>query len=106
MVERALVMDGEFEEPDTTGTRRAAPVPITLPEPAADGLPPVEVSRMDLAQPYKVVRAAVLERFEIAYLTALLERHQGNLTQSARQAQIDRVYLLRLLDKYGLRKRR
>jgi two-component system, NtrC family, response regulator GlrR len=58
------------------------------------------------AQPYKVMRAQLLEAFEREYLTALLQRHEGNLTQSARTAQIDRVYLLRLLDKYDMRKRR
>ena len=38
-------------------------------------------------------------------VAALLERREGNLTQSAREAEIDRVYLLRLLDKYDMRKK-
>lgn len=32
-----------------------------------------------------------------------MQRHGGNITQAARTAEIDRVYLLRLLDKFGLR---
>lgn len=71
-------------------------------EPVA-GQPVESYARADV--PYKIARAGLLERFEREYLTALLERHQGNLTQSARAAQIDRVYLLRLLDKYDMRKR-
>ncbi|MCA9671027.1 MAG: sigma 54-dependent Fis family transcriptional regulator [Myxococcales bacterium] len=55
--------------------------------------------------PYKIARAQLLEAFERDYLAALLERREGNLTQSAREAEIDRVYLLRLLDKYDMRKK-
>jgi DNA-binding NtrC family response regulator len=75
-------------------------------EPASDPAAGQTVESCARAEvPYKIARAGLLERFEREYLTALLERHGGNLTQSARAAQIDRVYLLRLLDKYDMRKR-
>jgi transcriptional regulator of acetoin/glycerol metabolism len=36
-------------------------------------------------------------------VTALLAAHGGNITRAARAAELDRVYLLRLLDRFGLR---
>ena len=43
-------------------------------------------------------------RFERRYLTAMLEATGGNISEAARRAGIDRVYLLRLMGRYGLRK--
>ena len=44
--------------------------------------------------------------FERAYCARLLEVHGGNITQAARAAELDRVNLLRVLDKHGLRPKR
>jgi DNA-binding NtrC family response regulator len=59
-----------------------------------------------VALPFKVAKARVLERFEREYLTAVLERHGGNITAAALAAEVDRVHFLRLLDRYGMRKTR
>ena len=48
----------------------------------------------------------VTDRFERRYLTAMLEATGGNISEAARRAGIDRVYLLRLMGRYGLRKPR
>ena len=61
--------------------------------------------RPDAPAPYKLAKARLLEEFERGYVTELLARHDGNITHAARAAEIDRVYLLRLLDKFGLRKK-
>ena len=61
--------------------------------------------RPDAPAPYKLAKARLLEEFERGYVTDLLARHDGNITHAARAAEIDRVYLLRLLDKFGLRKK-
>jgi DNA-binding NtrC family response regulator len=78
-----------------------------LPEPAATGpdAPPGAAlsAAVDASVPFKVGKTELLERYERAYLGDLMARHQGNITRAARAAEIDRVYLLRLLDKYGLR---
>jgi len=58
---------------------------------------------VDPAVPYKASKAELLEQFERAYVTALLAAHGGNITRAARAAELDRVYLLRLLDRFGLR---
>lgn len=52
--------------------------------------------------PYKVARGQLLEAFEREYTRAVLARAEGNVSQAARVAGIDRVYLHRLIRKYGL----
>jgi DNA-binding NtrC family response regulator len=75
----------------------ASPTP---PEPADGGEP------VDIRVPFKDAKNALTERFERRYLTAMLEATAGNISEAARRAGIDRVYLLRLMGRYGLRKPR
>jgi DNA-binding NtrC family response regulator len=54
-------------------------------------------------RPYKDARRTVIDQFEVGYLQRLLERNDNSLRKSAREAGIDRSYLLQLLRKQGLR---
>ena len=58
---------------------------------------------VDTHLPYKEAKQRLISQFDDEYVQALLRRHGGNITQAARAADIDRVYLLRLLDKFGMR---
>jgi len=71
-------------------------------EPAA--LP--AVSAVDVSIPFKTAKQALIDDFERAYCEKLLAAQGGNITKAARVAELDRVYLLRVLDKYGLRPKR
>jgi DNA-binding NtrC family response regulator len=93
VVERALAL----------GTLDEQPSFVRAPPDRPEGQGAADLASLR-SLPYKVARAQLLDRFERDYLGALLERHQGNLTQSARAAEIDRVYLLRLLDKHDMRR--
>nr|PZN90475.1 MAG: hypothetical protein DIU52_08430 [bacterium] len=53
--------------------------------------------------PFHQAKDAAIEAFERAYLEALLKRHGGNISRAAREAQIDRKTIHRLLKKHGLR---
>jgi DNA-binding NtrC family response regulator len=53
--------------------------------------------------PYRDARASALARFEAEYLRSLIERANGNASEAARIARMDRPYLLTLLRKHGLR---
>jgi DNA-binding NtrC family response regulator len=53
--------------------------------------------------PFTEAREAALLHFEKVYLTRIWEKAQGNVSQAARLAQIDRSYLRRLLKKHGLK---
>lgn len=59
-----------------------------------------------LALPYKEARVAVLDQFELCYLRHLLEQSRDNVTLAARAARMDRSYLIKLLQKHGLREGR
>jgi DNA-binding NtrC family response regulator len=56
----------------------------------------------ELELPYKEAKERLLEGFERDYLRSLLERCEGNLSRAAREADIERVYLRKLLRKHGL----
>ncbi|WP_426752753.1 sigma 54-interacting transcriptional regulator [Myxococcus sp. Y35] len=60
-------------------------------------------SLVDPKQPYAEARRRALEAFEREYLDALLKLHGGKVSQAAAAADMDRVYLYRLLRRHGLR---
>ena len=86
VVEAAIVM-GELDL--GTGT----PATIT----AAPRTPSAELAS------YRDARATALARFEAEYLAELIARTDGNASEAARLARMDRPYLLTLLRKHGLR---
>ncbi|MCE9673554.1 sigma 54-interacting transcriptional regulator [Myxococcus stipitatus] len=58
---------------------------------------------VDPKQPYAEARRRALEVFEREYLDALMTLHGGKVSQAATAADMDRVYLYRLLRRRGLR---
>jgi DNA-binding NtrC family response regulator len=52
---------------------------------------------------YKDARNLVLQRFERAYLERLVEAARGNVSEAARRAKMDRSYLIKLLQRHGLK---
>jgi two-component system response regulator GlrR len=60
-------------------------------------------STIDPALSYEVARRQAIDAFELAYLTSLLVRADGNVAAAARDAGVNRAYLYRLLRRHGLR---
>ncbi|MCC7383345.1 MAG: sigma 54-dependent Fis family transcriptional regulator [Deltaproteobacteria bacterium] len=54
-----------------------------------------------LELPHEQARGEMIERFEKAYLRALLNRSGGRVNAAARDARMDRTYLGRLLKRHG-----
>lgn len=53
--------------------------------------------------PFKEARAALVHAFERRYLTALIERTEGNVSEAARQSCITRSHLFKMLKRHGLK---
>lgn len=52
--------------------------------------------------PYREARRELVDEFERRYLTTLLQLTNGNVREAARRAQMNRSYLIELLQKHGL----
>ena len=63
---------------------------------------PNDVGTLDL--PYKDARRLLLEDFERRYLKHILEATTGNVAQAARLAQMDRTYLIKLIQRHAERR--
>jgi len=64
---------------------------------------PDAVSAEGPLPPYKDARNSVVRDFERAYLTRLLADANGNVSQAARAAKMDRSHLIDLLHRHGLK---
>ncbi len=84
-LERCLV----FEE--------ALPVSEGAPNPSQ---PTAEV---DARVPYAEARRRAIDEFEHRYVQALLALHRGKVTQAAQAADVDRVYLYKLMKRHNLK---
>ncbi len=58
---------------------------------------------VDDGLPFKDAKQCVLDEFEAAYITKLLEKHGENVTRSAKAAGLTRYHLRELAKKYGIR---
>jgi len=94
VVERACALaDGD------TVTVRDLPEHVRPPQPSRSTPLPAPAT----ALPLKDAKARWMSDLEAAYLSEILKRHGGNVSQAARDAGIDRKTFHRLLNKYGLR---
>ncbi len=67
----------------------------------SDKLDMVFSELLDMSQPYATLKDAMIERFTVVYLRALLAQTHGNQSAAARIAGLDRTHLGRMLAKYG-----
>jgi transcriptional regulator with GAF, ATPase, and Fis domain len=95
-VERKVVLEGEGA---LSGAYETQGLETPVSSPAPDQPPPV-----DLDLPFKDAKERVIGAFERSYLSALLTWADGNVSRAARKANLDRMYLHRLLQRHGLRK--
>ena len=60
--------------------------------------------RVDVGLPFREAKARVVEEFERAYVTEVLERKGGKLTAAAKHADMDPKNFSEKLTRYGLRR--
>lgn len=100
---------GEVAAAGRGGQEQAPPSPLPEVRSASVAPPSVETGqevhltlRIPLTGPFKVRKDQLLREFERAYFTRLLERCQGNVARSAREAGLDRKHLYSILHRHGL----
>src|SRR5690606_2283231 len=64
--------------------------------------PQGDTAAQDLDKPFHEAKQGVVDAFELAYVRALLERYDGNLSQAARHAGLSRQHLRDLAKKHLL----
>jgi DNA-binding NtrC family response regulator len=52
---------------------------------------------------FKGAKQTVVDAFEVAYLSVLMARNDGNITRSAQEAGLTRYHLRELLKRHGLK---
>jgi two-component system, NtrC family, nitrogen regulation response regulator GlnG len=67
---------------------------------APDATPEIKADR-----PFHEAKDALIARFEREYLADLVQRANGNLSQAARDAGLERKFLYKLLERAGLRQK-
>ena len=77
--------------------------PLSIHDPSGTSSQPGESELFALS--YKDARRTVLEGFELRYVTHLLAAAGGNVAAAARTAQMDRTYLIKLVQRHNLRTR-
>src|SRR5574341_495423 len=64
----------------------------------------IEIMGDDLfSQPYKDARRKALDAFNIKYITNVLNKNSGNVTNAAKESEIERQYLQRILKRYNIK---
>ncbi len=98
----APILDADGNGPPAPGSEPARSAGGTAAE--GTGGEVVDVRVGDIAgHGYRETRDKVLHLFEHQYLTALVARTKGNVASAAREANMDRSYLIELLKKHGMK---
>lgn len=84
-LERSLILEGDLPVPTANAGNKGGGIAIN---------PNIS---------WTEARRVAIDHFESGYLAALLETNEGNVSKAARSAEMDRVYLHRLLRKHGIR---
>ena len=99
-VERSIVLDDVPPPSRKSGTMRSISAP-PLDAPNAEPEPPRSQPSGEI--PFRLAKEAAIATFEKSYLGPLLERCNNNVSQAARAAKMDRMYLHQLAQKYGFK---
>ena len=62
----------------------------------------IELPTIEPELPFKEAKQKVVDAFELAYLRALLSRHDDNITRSANAAGLTRYHLRELIKRHHL----
>lgn len=64
--------------------------------------PTSAIAQIPAGLPFKDAKQKIVDQFEIVFLSALLEKHKGNITRSSQEAGLTRYHLRELLKRHGI----
>jgi len=108
-VERSVVLDDVPPPSRRSGTMRAYGAPAGEGIDARDADARLELRETDTPRgdptdvPFRIAKEAAIASFERSYLGPLIDKCNGNVSQAARAARMDRMYLHQLAQKHGFR---
>ncbi len=109
VIERAVLLAETPDSEDSLRRAPAAPSPkgensgITVtPSQTATSAEASMTVPVDVTQPFKNAKQAVISEFEKRYISRLLAQHDGNISAAARAAGIDRMSIHKMLHRLGL----
>jgi len=84
--------------------RSALAEAMDLEDSHADPPSPRNSLAVDVEVPFKIAKDALIADFERRYLSDLLAWAEGNVSKAARKAGLDRMYVHRMLHRYGIQR--
>ena len=99
----SLVVSHDLAQAGAHAAQRAAAQLSGVELPPQTGPAIFDPSLLKAGLGFKGAKQSVVDAFEIAYLTALMQRNDGNITRSAQEAGLTRYHLRELLKRHGLK---
>ena len=95
-------LENAIERAITLTNEAIIPLPVILPFVKKEGGNDMFRDEL-LSQPYKEARKKALDTFNIKYVKNVLNKNSGNVTNAAKEIEIERQYLQRILKKYNIK---
>ncbi len=99
----SIVVAHDLAQAGAQAAQRAAAQMSGVEPPKQTGPATFDASLLKAGFGFKQAKQSVVDAFEIAYLTALMARNDGNITRSALEAGLTRYHLRELLKRHGLK---
>jgi DNA-binding NtrC family response regulator len=77
-------------------------VAVERPSATSDPIQVEPEGEIDVAEPFRVAKQRVVERFERAYISRLLQQCDGTVAEMAQRTRMERMSIYRLLQRLGL----
>jgi DNA-binding NtrC family response regulator len=99
----SLVVSHDLAQAGTQAAQRAAAKLAGIELPQQSGPAIFDAALLKAGLGFKPAKQTVVDAFEVAYLQALMQRNDGNITRSAQEAGLTRYHLRELLKRHGLK---
>jgi DNA-binding NtrC family response regulator len=99
----SVIVAHDLAQAGTQAAQRAAAQLSGVELPVKTGPATFDAALLKAGLGFKGAKQTVVDAFEIAYLTALMLRNEGNITRSALEAGLTRYHLRELLKRHGLK---